>query len=140
MQKRRAWISMPAQVQYQGAGMSRMIGLSGFCVLSRARESWLEDLGDEERLKLEQRSVTFAGSFLLLEQEEERNTEGLRSLMAGQRRASACLSFRFDSRLFMEGRSADKGSNVADTGRSTVLFVRLIDCNSQRHRFYHEAS
>lgn len=90
-------ISMASLVQYQGAGMSRVIGLSGFCVLSRARESWLEALGVEERLKLEQRSVTFAGSFLLLEQEEERNTEGLRSLMAGQRRASACLSFRLDS-------------------------------------------
>jgi hypothetical protein len=63
MQKRRAWISMPAQVEYQGAGASRMIGLSGFCVLSRATESWLEALRDEERLKLEQPSVTFAGSF-----------------------------------------------------------------------------
>jgi hypothetical protein len=39
MQKRRAWISM---LGIQGAGISRMIGLSGFCVLSRAKESWLE--------------------------------------------------------------------------------------------------
>jgi len=39
MQKRRAWISM---LGIQGAGISRMIGLSGFCVLSRAKETWLE--------------------------------------------------------------------------------------------------
>jgi hypothetical protein len=48
-------------------------------------------------------------------------------LMAGQRRASACLGFRFDFyRLFKDGRSADEGSNVTDTERSTLLFVRLI--------------
>jgi hypothetical protein len=39
MQKRRAWISM---LGIQGAGISRMIGLSSFCVLSRAKESWFE--------------------------------------------------------------------------------------------------
>ena len=39
MQKRRAWISMRG---IQGAGISRVIGWSGFCVLSRAKESWLE--------------------------------------------------------------------------------------------------
>lgn len=97
MQKSRAWISMPASQVPQEAGIRRVIGggvcvpeLRWVCVLLRARESWLEALGDEERLKLEQRSVTFAGACPSgpWEQEEER------SLMAGQRRTSACLSFR----------------------------------------------
>lgn len=87
----------------QRAGIRRVIGggvfapkLRWFCVLLRARESWLEVLGDEERLKLEQRPVTFCGGLILQEQEEER---GRQSSMAGQRRASACLSFRQECSL-----------------------------------------
>jgi hypothetical protein len=124
MQKRRAWISMPAQVEYQGAGASRMIGLSGFCVLSRAKESWLEALRDEERLKLEQPSVTFAGSFFSWSKKKKGRSQ---ELDGGAAEGIGMSQFQIlIYRLFKDGRSADEGSNVTDTERSTLLFVRLI--------------
>ena len=92
-------------------------------MLLRARESWLEVLGDEERLKLEQRPVTFCGGLILQEQEEER---GRQSSMAGQRRASACLSFRF-SDLFMDGRFADNSGNVTGNHDEAVNESCLYD-------------
>ena len=66
MQKRR--ISMPASQErypksrYQPCGWQWCL-FAEVTLLLRARESWMEVLWDEERLELEQRTVTFAGSF-----------------------------------------------------------------------------
>lgn len=70
MQKR--WISMPAsQVRYPRSryqpGDWRWCLRAEVTMILRAfacqRKGWLEALGDEERSELEQRTVTFAGSF-----------------------------------------------------------------------------
>ena len=91
--------NLDLDARYPGSRYQPGDWLVWFRVLSRAKESWLEALGDEERLKLAQRSVTFAGAFFSWSKKKKGRGFRRESLMAGQRRTSACLSFRFGSRL-----------------------------------------